>query len=221
MKKEELFKLIFAKHKTTLKNLNVPQEKKVIILFSGVPGSGKTYLARKIEKRYQAIRWENDIVREIIDKFPKEYFKNISADSLKSFNNLDKETLKKVYGYNKLSIKKENLLQNYKKHIFSNYPFQNKLILFDESIDRSYPLFKNISEKFNFKLYLIKMPFNKKLIRKRVINRGEGIMTFFDANLPRWKDDYNQLTLNTKSDFVFKDNPRELFSRLNKLISKN
>lgn len=221
MNSNELLGLIFKKHNTKLKNLDISHSNQIMILFSGVPGSGKTRLAKKIEKEYRAVRYENDMVRGILESFPKEYFKNVSANSLESFNNIAKKTLLRDYGYDKLLIKKENLLQDYKKYFLSGYSFQNKLIIFDGSVDRSFYSFRDFSKEFNFKLFLIKMPFDKNRIRKRMINRGEGDMTFFDKNLPRWKNDYDELNKKVKADFKFKDNLGELFEKLEGLISKN
>jgi predicted kinase len=39
-----------------------------MICFAGIPGSGKTYLAKKIEKKYGGVRITSDEIRKIIDK---------------------------------------------------------------------------------------------------------------------------------------------------------
>ena len=50
MKEKDLFKLIYEKQKKNFKNINIKNEEKIIISFSGVPGSGKTYIAKILEK---------------------------------------------------------------------------------------------------------------------------------------------------------------------------
>lgn len=70
MDKKVLFKKIYREHIKQVKNLSVPHGK-LIICFSGVPGSGKTYVAKILEERYSGVRIRNDDVREIVSKLEK------------------------------------------------------------------------------------------------------------------------------------------------------
>ncbi|MFH1607899.1 MAG: AAA family ATPase [archaeon] len=67
---EELMKQIYQKHIRKLKNLNVSY-KSLVICFSGIPGSGKTYVAKILEKKYKGVRIRNDDIREIVTKLDK------------------------------------------------------------------------------------------------------------------------------------------------------
>jgi thymidylate kinase len=217
MRQEDLFKIIRQKQKSHLKNTNLGKNSKLMIVFSGVPGSGKTYLSKILEKKYQAVRMRSDTIREIINKFPEEYFKQIEIDLEKVFNIKDKSKLKE-YLYDDLSMKKETVIAKYVDNFLVNYSYKNTMLVYDGSIDRKYDRVKQISERIGFKLFLIKLPLNKKMIRQRIINRGEGDMTSFDTNLPRWEKDYTNLNKKTRADFEFNDNLEELIAKIDTAI---
>jgi predicted kinase len=61
---------VYKKHLLILKNLEVPH-KKLLICFSGIPGSGKTYISKILEKRYSAVRLNNDNIRAIMKRIDK------------------------------------------------------------------------------------------------------------------------------------------------------
>jgi len=70
MTDEAFFNKIYEKHVKQLKNLDVPH-KKLVICFSGIAGSGKTYIAKILEDKYKGVRISNDEIREIIFEFGK------------------------------------------------------------------------------------------------------------------------------------------------------
>ena len=62
---EQFFKEIYKKHVKKLENLLIPHEK-LMICFSGIAGSGKTYIAKILEDRYKGVRIRNDDIRGIV-----------------------------------------------------------------------------------------------------------------------------------------------------------
>lgn len=58
---------IYTKLKHQLENNKNTPNPKIMVCFSGIPGSGKTTLAEKLEKQLQAIRISNDDIRTIIE----------------------------------------------------------------------------------------------------------------------------------------------------------
>ena len=68
---------VYKRHIKQLKNLEI-SHKKLIICFSGVPLSGKTYIARILEEKYKAVRINNDDIREIVKNVDKS--KNMEED---------------------------------------------------------------------------------------------------------------------------------------------
>ena len=62
---KQLIQKVHKKYIDKLKYLNVPH-KKLVICFSGFAGSGKTYIAKIIEKEYKAVRIRSDDIRKIV-----------------------------------------------------------------------------------------------------------------------------------------------------------
>jgi len=62
---KQLFGKIHKKYIKKLKHLNIPH-KKLMICFSGFAGSGKTYIAKIVEKKYKGVRIRSDDIRKII-----------------------------------------------------------------------------------------------------------------------------------------------------------
>jgi predicted kinase len=71
MMDKELLNKIYKLHIKQLKNLSIPH-KKLVICFSGIAGSGKTYIAKILEEKYNGVRIRNDDIREIIRGINKE-----------------------------------------------------------------------------------------------------------------------------------------------------
>lgn len=64
---DRLFNKIYKIHVRQLKNLLIPH-KKLVICFSGIAGSGKTYIAKILEDKYKGVRIRSDDIREIASK---------------------------------------------------------------------------------------------------------------------------------------------------------
>jgi len=64
---DKLFNKIYKIHFKKLKNLDIPH-KKLVICFSGIPGSGKTQLSKILEEKYNGVRVSSDDVRRIVNK---------------------------------------------------------------------------------------------------------------------------------------------------------
>jgi predicted kinase len=62
---EKLFDEIYKINVKQLKNISIPHNK-IVICFSGIAGSGKTYVAKILEEKYKGVRISSDNVREII-----------------------------------------------------------------------------------------------------------------------------------------------------------
>lgn len=88
--KKNIFDEIYEEYKKQLNNLFEPN-KKLVICFAGIPGSGKTYLAKKLERRYRGVRINNDDLRKIIDSKigedkREEILQEFLLDLLKTFS---------------------------------------------------------------------------------------------------------------------------------------
>ena len=122
---------IYEEHIKTLKNLNLPHEK-LIIFFAGIPGSGKTYIAKFLEEGYSAVRISNDELRKLIRKIYNKNFNSYLEDV-------------------------DTSLYNYWEWFISNYDFPNKLIIADRGIERKYKNVFPFVKKLNYKIFIISL----------------------------------------------------------------
>jgi len=212
---EKINKRFFPKLKNTNTN-NLP----FIIAFSGVPGSGKTTISKILEKKYKGVRIDNDELRDIISDFSGNYklTKKDKEIIIKIFKFSKKIYIKEMYDFSENMIKNEVILYKYQKWFLENYPFKNKLLILDSSIDRKYEMLLKILRKKMFKIFIIKLPFNKEMFLRRERKRNKDT-SFFLKNIGRWKRDYDNLNKNVKVNFVFSNNLNELFVELNKYLT--
>ncbi|MAH03871.1 hypothetical protein CMI39_03755 [Candidatus Pacearchaeota archaeon] len=81
MIEEKIITKIYKIHLKQLKNLSVPH-KKFMICFSGIAGSGKTYIAKILEKKYNGVRIRSDDIRGIIRSLHIDDMDNVTDDYL-------------------------------------------------------------------------------------------------------------------------------------------
>lgn len=65
--RENIIPIINKEYFKKLKNLSI-NHKKLVVCFSGFSGSGKTHIAKILEKKYKGVRIRNDDIRKIIIK---------------------------------------------------------------------------------------------------------------------------------------------------------
>ena len=193
MEKEKLIEEIYKKHIKQLKNLNIPH-KKLVICFSGIPGSGKTYIAKILEKKYKGIRIRNDSIRSIITSFDKK------------IKDIDTSTYE------------------YLDWFLKNYKFRNKLIILDSGIDRKYnekfPLFR----KKGYKIFVIRLKVSEKVYKKRIIKKLGKLDQNYISRINDWKRQYKEFGKKVKSNIVIENekddelNLEPLFRKLDKKI---
>jgi len=193
MNKKDLINKTYKKHLKILKNLSLPQ-KKLIICFSGIPGSGKSYISKILEKRYKGIRIRNDKdIRGIMKSLDK------NAD-------LDKD------------------VDNYLMWFLSSYSFPNKLIILDSGIDRRYKKLFSFAEENNYKLFTIRLKASRKILEKRIFEKNNCRDPHFDNEIKRWTKEWKAFGKKIKADIIIdneknnKLNLKPLFKKLDKLI---
>ncbi|MDP2925973.1 MAG: AAA family ATPase [Nanoarchaeota archaeon] len=189
--KKRWFKKIYQVHEKTLIYKDA-KNKKLIICFSGVPASGKTTLAKILEKRYMGIRLNKDDIGNIILKL-----------------NLVNET----------DIK-EGFSSEYIIHLLKNYPLKNKLIILDKSIDRDYKTLFNILKKYSYPIFLIRLKISREKMIKRINKRNNDNLEAWIKKVDKWFFDFIEANKHIKPDFVYnnKDDLNELFFKLDRII---
>lgn len=128
----------------SLPNKNVNQPKRVV-LFSGVAGSGKSTVARAIEKELHAVRVSNDEIRDsIVAAYPM-----IGVEDREQAKfDIGTEVLKRLA--NKTS----------------------GLIVIDASCDRGYDHYRSWATKHGYAIVLLRMDVPRAVIEQRLHERG-------------------------------------------------
>lgn len=167
---DEISKRLFLKLKyTEQKN---PQ---LIITFSGIPGSGKSELAKKLEEKYKAIKIGNDLIRNII------YHSGV---------------------FNLSENQAEKLLQDYNEHFIRNYSFENKFLVLDKSMDRQYKRFFSIFEELGLKYFVIRLNINKEKAINRIMKRKGEDLLLVKKSMERWQREFEDFGKNAHYDIV-------------------
>ena len=196
MEKQNKFGKISNKLFPRLSNINSDNERFTII-FSGIPGSGKSSLSKIIESRYNDVRINNDHIRRIIDEG----------------------------GLTENSEEMEELLQDYMFNLLENYPFKNGLLVLDKSMDRQYERFFALCESKNLDYFIIRMYISKESAIER-ITRRENVENIGDLkkSMDKWIKDYQNFGRSTKADIVLDSNDinlNELYRLLDKVFKTN
>jgi dephospho-CoA kinase len=174
MNAQSSFDEISKKFFQTLKNTET-ENKQLIIAFSGIPGVGKSELARRLEERYRAVRIGNDSIRNIISS--SETF-SVSAEEA------------------------EILLQNYNEHFIRNYPFGNRFLVLDKSMDRQYKRFFPIFEELGLRYFIIRMHISPEEAIERILKREEIDPAWLQANMERWQREFKDFGKNSRYDLL-------------------
>lgn len=189
------FDQISAHFHKTIQNLDI-YHPKIVIAFSGIPGSGKTFIAKQLENKYKAVRIQNDKIREAVDKV----FQNISNEEAEKF--------------------KDSYLMSVLDELKNK---RNGLIILDSSMDRRYPKIIKWCKENNFKLIVIKLDITKEIAVKRLKEREGTNAKNYLKNLDRWFLDFKKFNRNYKADITIDSNKdtvgRELESKLKPLFT--
>lgn len=135
--KDNLYSELYSYHKKFLKNISI-ENSQLNILFSGVPGAGKTTLSKLIEEKYSGVRLDGELIRRKISQ--ENYFEK----------NSEREALK----------------DNYFFYFLENFSFKNKLLILDRSIDRIYPKILDYHKKNSLDYLIICIRASKDQILK-------------------------------------------------------
>lgn len=156
MPKDQVVKEIENEYFDSLVNMSVGNPR-LMVLFSGPPGSGKSVLAKLIEKEFSAIRLENDAIRSLVHA----HYPKMSLDEKAEI------TLKCMYKcWDRLLTKSSN-----------------GLWVIDASIDRKYQTASNFAQQNNFRELIIALSLTEEEHQKRIIGRGSHPFASLDVIL--------------------------------------
>lgn len=172
----KLVRKVYKINLNKLKNKKI-LSKKIIICLSGIPGSGKSTIAKILEEKYTGIRINNDWARKYFIRWK-------GGDSSESPDEVD------------------SFVRDYLDYFLETYDFPNKFFILDNSIDRKYDRIKKFADKEGFRMFVIKLKVSRRIVQKRAFERKGGIDTWFVKNIDRWVKEYKQFNKKHKSDVI-------------------
>ncbi|MCF7910630.1 ATP-binding protein [Candidatus Pacearchaeota archaeon] len=193
MLQKDKFNKISDKFFPRLSYKDIPN-KPFLILFSGVPCSGKTTIAKLIEERYKGIRLNTDFLREIISDL-----------------NLE-ESIEDI----------ETLVEEYVFYLAKRKPFINQFWIFDASIDRKYKKIISFCREYNLKFFIINLDISKNDVIIRLKKRNKENLDNWLQRIDSWYEDHNNFKKNIKPDINLKSKNidlENLFGILDKRVN--
>jgi len=195
--RKELKEILDREFFEKLPNKDVKNNKPCLVCFSGTPKSGKSHLAKEIERQYQGVNITKDIARKII-------FRNEGIKDLKVA---------------------ENLLDEYFTGMIDKLvALPNKLIIWNFSIDRGYRKYQEMANKYRYRLFVISLDTPKDIVIQRIKTEEDALTAkWFLEQLDRWTEDYQEYNKSGQVDFVIKNKSEEdivkLFEKLDQLLA--
>ena len=156
-----LFRKIYRIHRKKLKYVN-RTGRKLLITFAGVPGSGKTVIAKELEKKLKAVRISSMDVEKIY----------ISLG-----NERDIPTKRAYIGWLMNKIARE---------------FKNKTIILDKGIERTYKDILKWAEDNDYKIFIINVNCTRKTAERRIVMREGDNAQYYLVEMDRWVKEYNK-----------------------------
>lgn len=159
---DRLFRKIYRTHKKKLKNLD-KEGKKLLITFAGIPGSGKSTIAKALEKELEAVR----------------------------INSIDVEKAYMSLGHKQnIPVKRayiEWLMNKIAKEV------KNKTIILDKGIERTYEDILKWVKDNDYEIFVIGVECKRKTAERRIVTReGEKKAKDYLAEMDRWKREYRE-----------------------------
>ncbi len=171
------FQSIHKKHLASYKNLKHPHTK-TLICFAGVPGSGKTTIAKQLSKKYDAVRIDVDGLAQIILKKTKH--------------------LHGIYAPQERKL----LLKMYLLWFFETYTHKNKMIILDCSVDRKYLEVWALAHQLGYPLFVIDIDVSKEQLLRHYWKRNKRAIFRYLSRLPQWRNDHDVFLHRWHPDFV-------------------
>jgi cytidylate kinase len=175
-----LFRKIYRIHRKKLKYIN-NSGRKLLITFAGVPGSGKTVIAKELENKLKAVR----------------------------INSIDVEKIYISLGNERDIPTKRAYIDWLMNKIVRD--FKNKTIILDAGIERRYDGILKWVEENGYDIFVIGVNCRRKTLERRIIMReGEENAKNYFAEMDRWIREYNRfrklnisdIEINTEEDSI-------------------
>lgn len=140
---DEIHRQLAMEYLSAMKNRGL-QHVAACVIFSGVPGCGKTTLARKLARDLQAQYIRHDDIRE----------------------------LARTHGYDLKKLTISSISRIVMDAIMD--ADANKLVIIDASLDRSWPLFFDHTREHGARPIIIRLNVPREVVEERIAARSEG-----------------------------------------------
>ena len=187
---EEKYREILAEHKKILRNTDVENPTRLAICFAGIPCSGKTTIAKKLEQRYNAVRINSEDLGKVVKR---------TVGELPDGNSVQND---------------------YQLHLLENWPFVNPVVIIDSGIERKYEKILEASRGHGLDLFVIRLDAYEDILRERIQKReGENAPAHF-RSFDRWKREFDSFKNSVEVDFVLDTNGELDLEELYELLDK-
>lgn len=181
---EELLATVFSQHSAQLKHTEIAHAP-FCITFSGTPGMGKSFVAKQLEQKYQAVR--------------------ICTDELRLLATNTGSIERKEY---------EEFIQQYFAYFFKHYTGVNKRFIIDASIDRRYTVLFPFFEKLHIPFAVIRLEVPRDIVVMRIKEREKDNAENYLKFLDKWFTDYQEFEKHYTQYIRFNNQDREAVERL-------
>jgi predicted kinase len=194
MHRQDIAKIIYSHHIKKIKNFDQSNEK-MFVLFSGVPGSGKSFLAKKIEEKFKAVRINNDDIRDII------------RDKIAPLLDM-------------AEIKPQELLEDYLKFLYESISKKNGLIILDSNMDRGFEPVRKVAHEYGYKIFLIRIDLPRETIESQIKQRTDKNPEPYIRDLDKQIEDHQRFSVEMSADFVISEANFDKFEDLYQAIQE-
>ena len=190
MNVEEVQRQLAEEYISAMKNRDLPQ-KPVCVIFSGVPGSGKTTLARKLARELKAQYIRHDDIR----------------------------ALARSHGYDLAKLTISSISRIVMNTIMEGDD-ANKFVIVDASLDRTWPLFFEHTREHGAMPVIIRLEVPREIVEKRIEARSKddfGSVTNLDAFFDQFENSKRHVpaTMTLDYDYEYAD----VLARLKRVIA--
>lgn len=197
MERETFFERIYEKHREEIKYLDVVNKRKIVILFSSIPGAGKSTISDILEEYLKSVRFNADKIRNYISQLDP----SLPQDQVTE--------LKRGYSYWFL------------KNILSNSPNGN--VILDFSVDRSYEELLKELKKLSCDIVLIELNAPLEVLQERIKRRNPEGFEDYLKEMDRWSREHNLFVENNTKDISLSLNtsttpPNECVEKIKTLL---
>lgn len=185
---------IFEKHALQFSHFK-ESNPKIIILFSGTTGMGKTWLASQLESQFRGIRISSDDVRAILKKDNIRDDKLVDDYLLWTLKTLDSRS------DNHFIILDRTIDRNENRH----------------------EMYLNFAKNYGYQIFLIRLVADKEKVAQRIVDRGTNVASLLKRLDNRWHE-YELSAQRYTPDYLFDNRENsdahlaDLFTQVNRKI---